>query len=173
MMATMQEIGFKPDAILAQGNNYDQKLIEGNDLLADVPVYVGPGVVPLRERQGQPSDPAVPRPHGRLGKPGWSKRPAQLAVFSWSSWLLFAQAAKACGSDLTRDCVLQKAEAVSDFDGGGLHAPVDPDPTTPKSPQCIVVVRATPKGFVLDKDFTQPNTGIYNCDDKNRVKAPR
>ena len=28
----------------------------------------------------------------------------------------------------------------------------------------------TPNGFVYDKDVTQPNSGIYNCDPANIVK---
>ncbi|MCU0268499.1 MAG: ABC transporter substrate-binding protein [Acidimicrobiales bacterium] len=171
LMAAMGDIGYSPEAILLQGNNYDAKLIEGNDLLADIPTYVGLATYPFEEAaDNPPTQQFLELMDAQV--PGWSEKPAQLAAFSWSAWLLFAQAAKACGSELTRQCVLDEAAAVSEFDGGGMHAPVDPDPDEPRSPQCIVVVRATPDGFVLDEAFTRPNTGVYNCDDANRVAVP-
>jgi ABC-type branched-subunit amino acid transport system substrate-binding protein len=169
LMATMEDVGYKPDAIIAQANNYDAKLIDGNDALADIPVYVSIGVHPFEDAANNPPtqqfldimDQSIP---------GWSDDPALLAVNSFSSWLLFAQAAKACGSDLTRSCVLDKAAAVDEFDGGGLHYPLDPDPDRPKSPSCVVMMKASPDGFVMDEDMTKPDTGIYNCAEDNRVR---
>jgi hypothetical protein len=105
-------------------------------------------------------------------KPGWSRKPAFLAVPSFSAWLLFAQSAKACGSELTRECLLEKATAVDEWDAGGLQAPIDPDPKEPKAPACVAILKASPDGFSYDEEFTQPNTGIYNCDEDNRVRAP-
>ena len=31
----------------------------------------------------------------------------------------------------------------------------------------------TPNGFVYDKDVTQPNNGIYNCDPANVIKLTK
>ena len=55
-----------------------------------------------------------------------SGKVALLGVQGMSSWLLFAQSAAACGSDLTADCLLEKAAAAKDWTGGGLHAPQTP-----------------------------------------------
>ena len=47
---------------------------------------------------------------------------AYLGVQGLSAWLLFAKAADECGADVTRDCVWEKAQAITDWTGGGLHA---------------------------------------------------
>ena len=47
---------------------------------------------------------------------------AQLGMQGLSSWLLFAQAATACGSELTAECLLTEAAAPDGVDRRGLHA---------------------------------------------------
>jgi hypothetical protein len=32
---------------------------------------------------------------------------------------------------------------------------------------------ATPNGFVYDREVTQPNQDIYNCDEKNVIKLEK
>ncbi len=39
-----------------------------------------------------------------------------------SSFLLWATAAKECGSDLTRQCMIDELSQIHEWDGGGLHA---------------------------------------------------
>ena len=51
---------------------------------------------------------------------------AQLGMQALSAFLLFAQAAKECTDELSRECILEKAAAVDDWTGGGMHAPQDP-----------------------------------------------
>ncbi len=92
-----------------------------------------------------------------------AKTKAYLGLQSWSAWLLFAQAAKACGSKLTRTCVYDNSKKVHDWTGGGLHARTDPGANTGGG--CFDLLKATPQGFTLvDID---PNEGIYNCSPKN------
>jgi ABC-type branched-subunit amino acid transport system substrate-binding protein len=170
LMATMQDVGYTPDAILLQANNYDAKLIEGNDALADIPVYVASAVHPFEDTEHEPTQQFLEIMDASID--GWSEKPAFLAVPSFSAWLLFAQAAKACGSELTRECLLEEATAVDEWDAGGLQAPIDPDPDEPKSPPCLVMLRATTEGFEIDEEFTQANSGIYRCSEDFRVRAP-
>ena len=94
------------------------------------------------------------------------KSEALLGYNSFSSWLLFATAAKACGSDLTRRCVLEAAEGVTDWTGGGLHAPTDP--STGKGPRCSMVIEASPDGFAVPDDF-EPTDGLFRCDEDSVV----
>lgn len=105
--------------------------------------------------------------------PGWSDDPKALGVEAFSSWLLWAQAATACGSDLTRECVLEEAGDVGEWTGGGLTSPhtVTTEPS-PQSPFCAVILRATTDGFEYDEEFTQPNEGVWNCDEGNQMEIP-
>src|SRR5207253_241362 len=74
------------------------------------------------------------------------KSHAALGPQAFSAWLLFAKAAKACGDDLTRKCVYDKAQTETDWTGGGLHAPENT--TTQAAATCGIVLEATPQGFV-------------------------
>lgn len=51
---------------------------------------------------------------------------SNLGQTATSSFLLWATAAKACGFDLTRECMVEQLAQVHEWDGGGLHAPTDP-----------------------------------------------
>ncbi|HEX4431946.1 MAG TPA: ABC transporter substrate-binding protein [Frankiaceae bacterium] len=86
---------------------------------------------------------------------------------SFSAWALWAKEATACGSNLTQDCVLQKAAAETAWTGGGLYAPLNLDPVHPNIPKCWLVIRLTTSGWVYDQKVTNPDSGVYNCDAKN------
>ncbi|HEX4018006.1 MAG TPA: branched-chain amino acid ABC transporter substrate-binding protein, partial [Frankiaceae bacterium] len=88
---------------------------------------------------------------------------------AYSAWSLFALSATQCGSNLTSDCVLQKAGAHTDWTGAGLTPPVSTSPTNSTPSDCWLVIRLTPNGWVYDKKITTPNSGLYNCDPKNTV----
>ena len=68
---------------------------------------------------------------------------ALLGVQAWSAWLLFAEAAKACGSDLTRRCVYEHAKQIHDWTGGGLHAATDPGANRRRG--CYLLIEANAK----------------------------
>ena len=90
-------------------------------------------------------------------------------ALAFNAWTLFAKSATACGDDLTQACVLEKAGSETAWTAGGLFPPRNLDPKNPKQPTCYVIMKVTPDGFVYDKDVTQPNDGVYNCDPKNVV----
>jgi ABC-type branched-subunit amino acid transport system substrate-binding protein len=94
-------------------------------------------------------------------------------ALAFNAWTLWAKAATACGNDLTQDCVLQKAATEKAWTAGGLFPPRDTDPNNKHQTTCYVMMDVTPNGFVYDKDVTQPNNGIYNCDPKNVVKLTK
>ncbi|WP_425528676.1 ABC transporter substrate-binding protein [Rhodococcus maanshanensis] len=56
---------------------------------------------------------------------------ALLGMQATSSFLLWATAAKECGSDLTRQCMVNELADIHEWDGGGLHAPTDPGKNMP------------------------------------------
>jgi hypothetical protein len=90
---------------------------------------------------------------------------ALLGMQGLSSWLLFATAASECGSELTADCLLEKAGAQEEWTGGGLHARQTPGNDVP-SP-CFLLLGLDKDGFFYNEDATQPNEGIFNCDEDN------
>jgi hypothetical protein len=88
------------------------------------------------------------------------------------AWLLFAHAANDCGSNLTRACLLDKARAVTNWDAGGLTAPMNPGNANSPAPECFVFFHATAGAWVVDKDITKPNRDIFNCDPANVIELP-
>jgi ABC-type branched-subunit amino acid transport system substrate-binding protein len=87
----------------------------------------------------------------------------------FNAWTLWAQSATACGTNLTQDCVLQKAASHPDWTAGGLFAPVNTDPSVKQPSNCVLLMRLTKTGWVYDKKVTQPNTGPYNCGADNLI----
>src|SRR3546814_16080211 len=79
-----------------------------------------------------------------------------------SSWLLFARAATACGSDLTAECLIDEARAMTGWEAGGLHAPQTPGNVTPSD--CLLL-DLEHSGFVVNADETKPAEGLHNYDD--------
>lgn len=76
-----------------------------------------------------------------------------------SAFLLWATAAKACGNDLTRDCVMQGLKQVHEWTAGGLSSPQDPGGNKPGD--CGLVLRVQGTAFVQ----WQPETiGDFSCD---------
>ncbi len=96
---------------------------------------------------------------------------AKLTTFTesaMSAWTLWAQSATACGSTLTVQCVLDKAQNHTDWTAGGLYPSHSLEPNAPASP-CVAIVRLTPTGFVYDQKATNPTAGHepFNCDPEN------
>jgi ABC-type branched-subunit amino acid transport system substrate-binding protein len=96
------------------------------------------------------------------------KYPATLGAQALSGWLLFATSAVECGADISRQCVLENAEATTDWTAGGLHAPTSPGEDV--VPNCGILIRFTSDGWVYDEEATQPTDGIFNCDPENTLE---
>jgi hypothetical protein len=69
-----------------------------------------------------------------------------LGMQATSSFLLWATAAKACGSDLTRQCMVDQLSQVTEWTGGGLHAPSNPAGNEP--PSCGLIMQVEGDHFV-------------------------
>ena len=65
--------------------------------------------------------------------------------------------------------MIQHAGARKGWTAGGLTAPVDSRVGGGVLSRCFTLLRATPKGFVLDPTVTKPNHDIFNCDGANVV----
>ncbi|GAA2581474.1 ABC transporter substrate-binding protein [Dactylosporangium fulvum] len=90
---------------------------------------------------------------------------AKLTFFSstaFSSWLLFAQSVKACGSQVTRACVMTEVGKVKNWTGGGLQGEITPSEN--KTSECWIVMKVEADKFtqVIPKEI-----GKYDCDPQN------
>lgn len=167
LLRTMRDVGWYPDAILLPGNFYNPALLEAGDALRNT--WVTTYLYPFEQADENPPT----RQFLEImdaGAPDW--RHGGLAVNSFSAWLLFAKAAKACGSQLTRDCVERNALAAGTWEGGGLHAPFAVDTKAASEPTiCGVLLSATADGFAIDTERNRANRGIYNCSTENSVEV--
>jgi len=92
--------------------------------------------------------------------------PAMLGATAWSAWLMFAKAAGACGSNLTRDCLLAEAAKLTNWTGGGLHT--ETQPAKNEMPDCVAIMQVTDKGFTQ----VDPGTdGGFTCNPDNVVSV--
>ena len=92
----------------------------------------------------------------------------QLGEQATSSFLLWATAAKACGSDLTRECVMGEIAKVTSWTGGGLHSEGNPAENLPATCGMVLKVSGTefervypeePGTLDCSEDYVQPVTG--------------
>ena len=91
---------------------------------------------------------------------GAGTKPGLLGMQAVSAFLLWADVAKGCGADLTRDCMVEGLKNVHEWTGGGLHAPTDPGGNMPAS--CALVVEL--EGDTFTQVFPEER-GEFNCSD--------
>ncbi len=161
LLKALSDIGYQLDFIRTDANHYDQKLIDlaGNSLND---VYVRSAFTPFYLAKGDNATQQYLDAFQKYLPNG--KAEALLGVQAWSAWLLFATAANECGNDLTRKCVYDHAHTITEWTGGGLHAPVNLK--SGKAPDCFTELSASPKGFAIVDDL-KPNEGIFKCDPKS------
>jgi len=85
-----------------------------------------------------------------------------LGVHSASAFLMWATAAQACGSDLSRTCVLDQIGQMHAWDGGGLTGPSDVGANLPS--ECGVVMRL--QGTTWEQ-VDPSQSGAFDCDPRN------
>lgn len=151
---------YELDWIRTDANHYDDKLIEvGGSAIKNT--YVRGVFWPFEDAADNPATQEYLDAFAEYKPEG--KKKAYLGLQAWSAWLLFAQAARECGSDLTRSCVYDNLEMVTSWTGGGLHAKQNPGETIPGD--CFALLVASPDGFTLAE--IEPTDGIYSCDPDN------
>ena len=158
----MEVADWHPDAILLSTNFYDDLYRQGATTTSNL--YIQSQFFPMEmadENKATQDYLDLMEQYNPDGKV------AQLGVQGLSAWLLFAQAASACGSELTADCLLSEAATPQEWTGGGLHARQTPGGDQP-SP-CFLILSLDEDGFFYNEEATAPTDGddIYNCDDEN------
>jgi ABC-type branched-subunit amino acid transport system substrate-binding protein len=163
VLEAMQLVGYQPDVIVEQANLYDARFAELAGDIAE-PLRARLSFTPM-ELAGE--NQATADYLDLMERYNPDGRTALLGMQSISSFLLFARAATACGSELTRQCLIDEAASVTEWTGGGLHAPTDPAANTPS--QCFVLVSVSADGYAVDEELTAATDGIFNCEDDNLV----
>jgi ABC-type branched-subunit amino acid transport system substrate-binding protein len=166
MMKAMQTVGWYPDAIVEAANQY-KTTVTKNAGSAVKNLWVATGFAPF---EAADQVPAVKQFADLMQQYNPSGVISSLSLNAWNAWTLFATAATACGSNLTRACLMQKAGSFTDWTGGGIQGPVSTDFANRHGQQCLALVKGTPAGFVLDVTFLPPNKSVYNCSPDNVVR---
>ena len=166
----MKNIGWTPQEVTYSYQFYTAQAVQAAKSLGTFPpVYVELSYLPFATGIDTP---ALSEIRSQLTSTVSTPKYTQFTLESYDSWLLFATSAKACGDNLTQDCVLQKAASYTDWTAGGISPPVSTSPSATQINDCTAIVRLTINGWVYDKAVTQPNHGYFNCDAKNVATVP-
>ena len=144
------------DAIYTtDANFYENSCREANDDGVMNNTYVRMAFIPFEERNYSPGVndylEIMEEKGGEI---------ALLGMQAASAFLLWATAAKACGSDLTRSCVLEEAAKIDEWSGGGMHVASDPGVNEP--PPCGIVIELV--GTAYERIFPS-EPGTYECNE--------
>jgi len=156
----MDVAGWHPEVILLSGNFYDDLYRQGASTESNL--FIQSVFHPLEQADENKATQDYLDLMEQYNPDG---KTALLGMQGLSSWLLFATAAAACGSDLTAECLIEQAEAQTDWTGGGLHSRQTPGNTVP-SP-CFLILGLDESGFVYNEEATAADEGIYNCGEDN------
>jgi ABC-type branched-subunit amino acid transport system substrate-binding protein len=169
-VSAMHDIGWEPDALLALGAAYESGTI---DAAKATPFpknsWAMANTYPFELAKDNPPTQQL---LDLLKATAPDVKPAAFHVRSLSAFLLWATSVKACGSNVTVDCVIGKAVAQTKWTGGGLHPANATGPDAALTP-CFALMKITTDGFEYDKEATGPTEGIWNCDPKNAPKLTK
>jgi hypothetical protein len=161
-LTAMHQLNYNP-IFLMETNLYTTQYAAWNTAGYGNNSYVRSAFIPLEEANDVP---AVKQYLDIVKGNGGSV--SQLGEQAVSSFLLWATAAKECGSNLTRQCMVNNLSKVHSWTGGGLHAETDPAGNTP--PDCGMVIKLN--GTKWQRDFPE-KVGTFDCDPKYAAKVPQ
>ena len=165
IVQAMKNTSYNPDWILYSTQFYGPQAEDGAKALGTLPPsYVQFGSVPFELKDKYP---VIQQVEDIVTDAVSDPKLTTFTLSSMSSWLLFATSAKECGSNLTVDCVLEKAKDHSDWTAGGIYPPQDIKGY--QASPCIALVKLTAAGFEYDEKVTNPTSGSepFNCDPEN------
>jgi ABC-type branched-subunit amino acid transport system substrate-binding protein len=169
ILTAVNDTGFKPSWILYGQTIYNPKSVQAAKSVGTFP----PSYINLANLPWEVADqyPVVQQAKDIMSATITNPQYDAFTSGGFNAWVLWAQSATACGDNLTQECVLQKAGAQKAWTAGGLYPPVNTDPALKDYSDCVVIMQLTTNGWVLAKDVTKPNDGVYNCDPKNLTKV--
>jgi hypothetical protein len=162
MLEANYQLGVKPIYIM-ETNDYTTTMSAWNTSGIGNDIYVRDAFIPLEEAS---INPAVEKYVSVVTADGG--KVSQLGQQAASSFLLWATEAKACGSNLTRQCMINELSKVHNWTGGGLHAQTDPGNNTP--PSCGLLLKLTGTTF---SQFYPKTAGQFDCNPKYLYKVPQ
>jgi hypothetical protein len=135
LLTAMDRVSYHP-LILGEADVYGPALAQWNTAGFGDNIYVRQAFQPLENASVVPAvQQYLTTVHASGGKVG------QLGEQATSAFLLWATAAKSCGSNLTRQCMVNTLSKIHKWDGGGLQAVADPGANMP--PDCGMLVKLT------------------------------
>jgi hypothetical protein len=166
IVQAMENVGWNPDYILYSTQFYGPQAVQAAKATPVFPpTYVQFGALPFELASQYP---VLQQTEDIIKSAVSNPKLTTFTLSAMSAWTLWAQSATACGSNLTVQCVLDKAQSHDDWTAGGLYPPHSTKAGASAS-ACIILVRLTPTGFVYDKKATNPTSGDgpFNCDPDN------
>jgi hypothetical protein len=160
MIQAMDAVGVHP-IYMAEANEYSSILSSWNTSGLGNNIYIREAFQPLENAANVP---AVQQYLNIVKAVGGKTN--QLGEQAASSFLLWATAAKSCGSTVTRQCILNYLSTVKSWTGGGMHAAADPADNLP--PQCGLIIKLTGTTF---SQFYPKTAGQYDCNPKYLYKV--
>lgn len=161
LLTAMDQVGAHPTYMM-QGNGYSAEFAKWNvSGLADN-VYVPSAFQPFENAS---TVPAVQKYLDVIKTV--DGKPSLLGMQATSSFLLWATAAKDCGADLTRQCVINKLSKQHEWTGGGLSATTDPGANLPT--KCGLLLKMTKSTW---SQVYPAKAGEFDCKDSYRFKLP-
>jgi ABC-type branched-subunit amino acid transport system substrate-binding protein len=157
LMVAMQDQGFEPQVIDLGQQYYDPAILESP---GSEGAYVLTNTVPFEEAD---QSPALQVYLHWLEEAAPGTAPTSLGVQAFSAGLLFAQAVKTLGSDVTRDALLDALSAVTEWDGGGLHMVTNPGANEMNA--CYLYLQVKDAKF----ERLQPKEG-FECDPSANIE---
>jgi ABC-type branched-subunit amino acid transport system substrate-binding protein len=163
------DVGFDLKAMVLTPDNYKSAVSDAWAAASNAPAtYVYSNYIPFEMAN---SNPVAKEAVNLLTTTTTAKKLTGLSALSLSAWLLWADSATACGSNLTVRCVLDKAAQHPEWDAGGFGAPFNTDPAKLSYSQCFLMLKIDKSGFTYDKTVTNPNKGLFNCNADNIVNG--
>jgi hypothetical protein len=164
LQLAMADLGYTPDVQMTDANLYDPNYLEAAGEAAEG-TYSRIAIWPFEEAAENPT--GATEQYVDLIEAADGKV-AALGAQSFSAWLLFAQLASECDveGNLTRSCILEKGSEVTDWTGGGLHAPAQPGENA--GPDCFIALQVQGEEFVrYEPAEIDGGDGGYNCGEDN------
>jgi ABC-type branched-subunit amino acid transport system substrate-binding protein len=160
-LEAMDRIGYAPQKVF-EATWYSQAVAEWNKGAGDG-ITAGLVFQPL-ENAGEV--PAVQQYQDLVKASGG--KVATLGMQGTSAFLLWATAAKECGDDLTRQCMVNELSSITEWTGGGLHTETNPGENLPAA--CSVSVKLTGNTW---EQVLPEEQGEFYCPDDAVVETPQ
>jgi ABC-type branched-subunit amino acid transport system substrate-binding protein len=161
MLEAANQVGFYPIWV-GDGNLYAQEFANFNKKNIVKTFYSRQSFFPLEEANEVP---AVKQYIDIVKGNGGDTN--LLGMQATSSFLLWATAAKKCGSTLTRQCMVNELSKIHDWTAGGLHAASDPGRNLP--PTCGLLLKLS--GGIWSQ-AVPAEKGKLDCSPAYRVTLP-